>query len=385
VDFTLTSDEQALVSLSAVVADREIRPNAQQAWDDGRCPTEVLRAMGKAGLLGLLVPEEWGGAGVSTVAFVAAMEQIGSADQSIAAAWQAHLTIGSIPFHLFGNDEQKERWLRPLAEGRVLGAFGLTEPDAGSDASAITSRATKVAGGWLLNGAKSFISNAGTDMSYGVVVLARTGERPDGRPSFGNFIIERDSPGYTWGSKLKGIGWRALDTRQLFFSDVFVPDDQVLGQVGTGLGQFMSALEVGRISVAALANSLSAAVLEMALKYSNERIQFGAKIGSYQGIQFKLATIATELEASRWLTYRAAQLRDSGAPFKKEAAMAKLKASRVAVMAASEAVQVFGGLGYMMESPVARFYCDAKVLEIGEGTNEIQQMVIAREIGCGAA
>lgn len=382
-DFSLTDSEQELVSLCSLVADKEIRPIAQAAWDQGRCPTEVLRVMGSAGLLGLLIPEEWGGAGVSTVAFVAAMEEIGAADQSIAAAWQAHLTIGSIPLLLFGNDAQRERWLRPLAEGTSLGAFGLTEPDAGSDAGAITTRATRTDGGWLINGSKTFISNAGTDMSYGVVVLARTGERADGRPSFGNFIIERDAEGYTWGTKLKGIGWRGLDTRQLFFTDVFVPDEQVLGEVGTGLGQFLSTLEVGRISIAALANSLSKAVLAMAIDYANERKQFGAAIGTYQGIQFKLATVATELEASRWLTYRAAQLRDSGQPFKKEAAMAKLKASRVAVHAASEAVQVFGGLGYMMESPVARFYCDAKVLEIGEGTSEIQQMVIAREIGCG--
>jgi alkylation response protein AidB-like acyl-CoA dehydrogenase len=221
-------------------------------------------------------------------------------------------------------------------------------------------------------------------MSYGVVLLARTEDSTTGRPRFGNFIVEKGAEGYTWGQKLQGIGWRGLDTRQLFFSDVFVPDDQVLGEVGTGLGQFLSTLEVGRISVAALANSLSKAVLAMAIEYANQRSQFGSKIGSYQAIQFKLATIATELEASRWLTYRAAQLRDSGAPFRKEAAMAKLQASRVAMRAASEAVQVFGGIGYMLETPVARFFCDAKVLEIGEGTNEIQQIVIAREIGCGA-
>jgi alkylation response protein AidB-like acyl-CoA dehydrogenase len=382
VDFTLTTDEQQLVSIAKLLADREIRPNAQKAWDEGRCPTEVLRAMGGAGLLGLLVPEEWGGSGVSTVGFVAAMDEIGQADQSIASAWQAHSTIGTIPLLNFGTDEQRERWLRPLAEGRALGAFGLTEPDAGSDARAISTRATKVDGGWLINGTKSFISNAGTDMSWGVVVLARTGDRGNGEPGFGNFIVERETEGYTTGPKLQGIGWRGLDTRQLFFSDVFVPDDHVLGGVGNGLGQFLSTLEVGRIAIAALSNSLTAAVLRMATDYANQRSQFGAPIASYQAIQFKLADIATELEASRWLTYRAAQLRDSSAPFKKEAAMAKLKASRLAMSAASEAVQVFGGLGYMQETPVARFFCDAKVLEIGEGTNEIQHLVIAREIGC---
>jgi alkylation response protein AidB-like acyl-CoA dehydrogenase len=228
----------------------------------------------------------------------------------------------------------------------------------------------------------TFISNAGTDMSYGVVVLARTGERADGSPVFGSFIVEKGVTGYTLGPKLMGIGWRGLDTRQLFFTDVFVPDDQVLGEPDSGLGQFLRTLEVGRISIAALSNSLTAAVLKMACDYSNQRVQFGRSIGSFQGVQFKLADIAAELEASTWLTYRAAQLRDHDRPFKKEAAMAKLKASRLAMHAASECVQVFGGIGYMMDNPVSRFFCDAKVLEIGEGTNEIQHLVIAREIGC---
>jgi alkylation response protein AidB-like acyl-CoA dehydrogenase len=214
------------------------------------------------------------------------------------------------------------------------------------------------------------------------VVLARTGERPDGSPVFGSFIVEKGATGYTQGPKLLGIGWRGLDTRQLFFADVFVPDEQVLGEPGTGLGQFLRTLEVGRISIAALSNSLTAAVLEMACDYASQRVQFGRPIGSFQAVQFKLADIATELEASTWLTYRAARLRDHGRPFKKEAAMAKLKASRLAMHAASECVQIFGGMGYMMDNPVSRFFCDAKVLEIGEGTNEIQHLVIAREIGC---
>jgi len=380
-DLELTAEEKELVALCTLIAEKEIQPVAQMAWDEARCPTEVLRALGKADLMGLLIPEEWGGSGMSTVGFVAAMEVIGAADQSIASAWQAHSTIGSLPLLLFGTDEQRERWLRPLAEGRVLGSFGLTEPGAGSDARGITTRAVRVDGGWTINGTKTFISNAGTDMSYGVVVLARVDGDNGGKPQYGSFIVPRDTPGYTWGPKLRGIGWRGLDTRQLFFTDVLVPDDQLIGNVGAGLGQFLSTLEVGRISIAALSNSLTRAVLDMALAYARTRVQFGHTISHYQAIQFKLADIATE--ASRWLTYRAAQLRDAGQPFKKEAAMAKLKASRLAVHAASEAVQVFGGVGYMMDMPVARFYCDAKVLEIGEGTNEIQHLVIAREIGCG--
>jgi alkylation response protein AidB-like acyl-CoA dehydrogenase len=381
-DFSLSEDEAALQQLARDFAAKEIRPHAARYWEEARCPTEVLRRMGDLGLLGLFVPEQWGGADVSTVGFVAAMEALGHADQSIAAAWQAHVTIGSLPILHYGNDAQKERWLRPLAEGRALGAFGLTEPGAGSDAAAIRTRAEQVDGGWLINGQKAFISNAGTDMSFGVTVLARTGEDANGRPRFGSFVIERDTPGYTWGEKLRGIGWRALDTRELFFDDVWVPDDHLVGDADMGLGQFLSTLEVGRIAIAALSLSLTQAVLDLALSYAKQRVQFGQPISKFQAIQFKLADIATELEAARWLTYRAAYLRDTGQPFLKEASMAKLKASRLAVSAASEAVQIHGGVGYMLESPVARFYCDAKVLEIGEGTNEIQHLVIAKQLGC---
>src|SRR5438445_10372383 len=278
---------------------------------------------------------------------------------------------------------QGERLLRPLAEGRALCAFGLTEPDAGSDTRAVSTRAARRGGGWLINGRKAFISNAGTDMSFGVTLLART-ESPDGsEPGFGSFVVEKDTPGYTVGPKMRGIGWRGLDTRELYFDDVWVPDDHLVGDPNVGLNQFLSTLEVGRISIAALSLSLTQAVLDLATDHARQRVQFGQPISKFQAIQFKLADIATELEAARWLTYRAAYLRDTGQPFLKEASMAKLKASRLAVAAASEAVQIHGGVGYMLDSPVARFYCDAKVLEIGEGTNEIQHVVIARTIGCG--
>jgi alkylation response protein AidB-like acyl-CoA dehydrogenase len=381
VDLSLTEAERDLVSLCREFAQKEIATRAPAAWEDGRCPTDLLREMGALGLLGLLVPEEWGGIGMSTVGFVAAMEVLGRADQSVTAAWQAHVTIGSLPLLLFGSDAQRERWLRPLAEGRALGAFGLTEPDAGSDARGIQTRAVRADGGWVINGRKAFISNAGTDMSFGVTLLART-ETSRGKPTFASFVVENGTEGYTMGPKLRGIGWRGLDTRGLFFDDVFVPDDHLVGDPAMGLSQFLRTLEVGRISIAALSLSLTQAVLDLALDYARQREQFGQRISQFQAIQFKLADIATELEAARWLTYRAAYLRDTGQPFRKVAAMAKLKASRLAVHAASEAVQVHGGLGYMLESPVARFYCDAKVLEIGEGTNEIQHLVIARELGC---
>ena len=381
-DFSLAEPERDLVELCREFAQKEIAPRAPAAWEAGVCPTDLLREMGELGLLGMLIPEQWGGIGMSTVGFVAAMEQLGLADQSVAAAWQAHVTIGSLPLLLFGDDAQRERWLRPLAEGRALGAFGLTEPDAGSDARGISTRAERRDGGWLINGRKAFISNAGTDMSFGVTLLARTVSADDERPTFASFVVEKDTPGFTMGPKLRGIGWRGLDTRDLFFDDVWVDDDHLVGDPAMGLGQFLGTLEVGRISIAALSLSLTQAVLDLATDYAQQRVQFGQPISKFQAVQFKLADIATELEAARWLTYRAASLRDAGRPFLKEAAMAKLKASRVATWAASEAVQIHGGLGYMLDSPVARFYCDAKVLEIGEGTNEIQHLVIARALGC---
>jgi alkylation response protein AidB-like acyl-CoA dehydrogenase len=381
-DFSLTDAERDLVALSREFAQKEIAVRAPVAWDEQRCPTDLLREMGALGLLGMLIPEEWGGIGMTTVGFVAAMEQIGLADQSVAAAWQAHVTIGSLPLFLFGDDAQRERWLRPLAEGRVLGAFGLTEPDAGSDARGISTRAERHDGGWSINGRKTFISNAGTDMSFGVTLLARTGGADGDPPRFGSFVVEKDTPGFTMGPKMRGIGWRGLDTRELWFDDVWVPDDHLVGDPDLGLSQFLRTLEVGRISIAALSLSLTQAVLDLAADYAKQRVQFGQPISKFQAVQFKLADNATELEAARWLTYRAASLRDAGEPFQKEAAMAKLKASRVAAWAASEAVQIHGGLGYMLETPVARFYCDAKVLEIGEGTNEIQHLVIARALGC---
>src|SRR4051812_35755866 len=247
--------------------------------------------MGALGLLGMLVPEQWGGIGMSTVGFVAAMEQLGVADQSVAAAWQAHITIGSLPLYLFGNDEQRERWLRPLAEGRALGAFGLTEPDAGSDARGIHTRAVAKDGGWLINGRKTFISNAGTDLSFGVTLLARTESADGAAPRYASFVVEKDTPGFTMGPKMRGIGWKGLDTRELWFDDVWVPDEHLVGDPEMGLGQFLQTLEVGRISIAALSLSLTQAVLGLALDYAGQRVQFGQPIGKFQATQFKLADI----------------------------------------------------------------------------------------------
>src|SRR5580700_5091625 len=247
-DFALSEAERQLAELCRDFAQKEIAPRAPRAWDDGRCPTDLLREMGGLGLLGVLVPEQWGGIGMSTIGFVAAMEELGQADQSVAAAWQAHVTIGSLPLYLFGSDAQRERWLRPLAEGRALGAFGLTEPDAGSDARGIRTRAVPHDGGWLINGRKTFISNAGTDMSFGVTLLARTESDEGGRPRFASFVVEKGTQGFTMGPKMNGIGWKGLDTRELSFDDVWVPDDHLVGDPQMGLNQFLSTLEVGRIS-----------------------------------------------------------------------------------------------------------------------------------------
>ena len=262
-DFALTEAERDLVELCRDFAEKEIAITSAGRHGTTRDARPTCSARwAELGLLGMLVPEEWGGIGMSTIGFVAAMEQIGLADQSVAAAWQAHVTIGSLPLLLFGNDSQRERWLRPLAEGRALGAFGLTEPDAGSDARGIKTRAERQDGGWLINGRKTFISNVGTDMSFGVTLLART------ESNFATFVVEKDTPGFTMGSKMRGIGWRGLDTRELYFDDVWVRDEHLVGDPELGLGQFLRTLEVGRISIAALSLSLTQAVLDLATAYA---------------------------------------------------------------------------------------------------------------------
>jgi len=381
----LTEEDRSLRDLAREFAHGEVAPNAARWYEEERCPVELFARMGELDLMGLLAPAEYGGTNVSTVALVAALFEVAKVDQSIAAAWQAHLTIGSMPLIAFGTEAQKERWLRPLAGGEKLGSFGLTEPGAGSDASGIRTLARRQGHDWLLNGSKVFISNAATEMSLGPVVLARVAEDGavgDGKPGYASLLVPRGTPGFSHGPKLRGIGWLSLDSRELTFEDVVLDEDHVIGDPGRGLSQFLAVLDVGRITVATLGIALAEAVLEMALEYARERRQFGQPISKFQAIQFKLADIAAQLEAVKLLVVRAAQLRDAGEPFAREGAMAKLLASELAVKAASEAVQIHGGYGYMQEYPVSRFYRDAKVLEIGEGTNEIQRIVIARHLGC---
>jgi alkylation response protein AidB-like acyl-CoA dehydrogenase len=382
VNFDLTPEQEALKDLCRDFARKEITPFAGEWWEKEVFPTEVFLKLGELGLMGLLVPEEYGGSDAGMVAYVAGMEEIGRADQSVGAAWNAHLTIGTLPLLAFGTEEQRQRWVRPLAEGRNIGAFGLTEPEAGSDAAGIRTRARRDGDEWVIDGTKMFISNAGTDMSLGVTILAVTGEGDDGRRRYGSFFIPDGTPGYLKGERLKKVGWHALDTRELIFSECRVPADHLVGEEGNGLRQFLEILGAGRISVAALSLSLARAALDLALEYAGQRRQFGRTLSQFQAIQHKLADMATEHECARWLVYRAAWLYDEGRPFATEAAMAKLYASELANRSISESVQIHGGYGFMRESAVARFYCDAKILEIGEGTNEIQRNVIARSLGC---
>jgi short/branched chain acyl-CoA dehydrogenase len=376
-DLELTPEQRQLQLLCRDFARDVIAPRAEE-WNLAHTfPCDVFQQMGELGLCGPLVPEKYGGSAIGMVGYVVAMEQLGQGDQSLAAGWNAHCTIGTLPILDHGTEDQKQRWLLPLTRGEALGAFALTEPAGGSDARALETRVTYEDGHVVVDGRKCFISNAGTPISYGVVTL---GKDPAG--DFVSVVVPRDAPGYTQGNPYRKIGWHALDTREQVFDHVRLPHDHVLGGRGTGLRAFLASLDAGRISIAALSLSLAKAALEEALAYAKQRVQFGQPISKHQAIQFKLARMAASIESARLLTYQAAWLYDAGKPYKKEAAIAKLVASETATSCASEAVQIHGGYGYILDSKVARLYLDSKVLEIGEGTNEIQQLVIARQLGC---
>ncbi|MEU1342348.1 acyl-CoA dehydrogenase family protein [Streptomyces sp. NPDC005827] len=379
-DFDLPEETLALKEMVREFAAKEITPHAAQWSENEEFPTQVFTKLGELGLMGMLVPEEYGGAGSDMVTYVAVMEELGAADQSVASSWNAHSTIATLPLLAYGTEEQKHRWLAPLAAGEAIGAFGLTEPEAGSDAAGIATTARRVDGGWVINGTKMFITNAGTDISQGVTILAVTGREEGGRKRYATFYVPTGTPGYTVGHKLKKLGWHAMDTRELVFDGCFVPDDHLIGEEGGGLRQFLSVLDKGRISVAALGLSLAKAALGLAVKHATERHQFGRPLSDFQAVGHKIADMGTELEAARCLVYRAAWLADRGRPHSTASAMAKLYASEVANRSASQAVQIHGGYGYVRESEISRFYADAKILEIGEGTNEIQRNVIARAL-----
>ncbi|WP_101525094.1 acyl-CoA dehydrogenase family protein [Nocardioides houyundeii] len=375
-------------------ADAEIAPYAAQ-WDrDHHFPTDVVQRMGQLGLMGLTAPEEFGGAGLAGedggfTSLCLAIEEIGRVDQSMGITLEAAVGLGINPILTFGTEEQKQQWLPDLVAGRSLAGFGLTEPGAGSDAGATRTRAELVDGEWVVNGAKQFITNSGSAITSLVTVTARTGDRPDGRPEISTIMLPSGTPGFTAEKAYDKLGWHASDTHPLSFTDARVPADHLLGERGRGYAQFLATLDDGRVAIAALAVGCIQACLDLSLAYAGERQTFGGPIGRKQGVAFQVADLQVMLDASRMLTYRAAAMKDAmeaghsvtTAAFKQAAAVAKLYATESAVSATRIATQVFGGYGFMEEYPVARLYRDAKVLEIGEGTSEVQRMLIARGLG----
>ncbi len=352
-------------------------PSAEELDRTKAFPYELVAKMGELGLMGIPFPEEYGGGGSDNLSYALAVEELARIDSSVGITMAAHTSLGTMPIHLWGTDEQKAEWLPKLCSGERLAAFGLTEPEAGSDAGNVRTRASLDEDGWVIDGAKQFITNSGTDISACVTITARTGEN-----EISNIIVPNGTPGYEIGEAYRKMGWNASDTRPLSFDSCRVPEANLLGPRGQGFKQFLQILDGGRVGVAAMGLGLAQGALDEALSYAKERRAFGQSISKFQTIQAKIADISTEIEAARLLTYKAAILKDRGEPFSLTAAQAKLKTGRLAVRAAEEAVQIHGGYGYIEEYPVCRFYRDAKILTIGEGTDEVQQMVIARALGC---
>ncbi|MFL5886714.1 MAG: acyl-CoA dehydrogenase family protein [Thermoleophilaceae bacterium] len=375
--FDLTDEQRQIQQLARDFANREVKPIAEELDRDHRFPYELVKKLGELGLMGIPYSEEYGGGGAGNLAYAIAIEELARIDSSVAITVAAHTSLGTYPLYAFGSEEQKQEWLPRLTSGEILAAFGLTEPEAGSDAGNTRTRARLENGDWVIDGAKQFITNAGTDISGVVTITALTGD--DGEIS--NIIVPKDTPGYEIGEAYRKMGWNASDTRPLAFDGARVPESNLLGRRGHGFGQFLETLDGGRIGVSAMGVGLAQGALDEALAYAKERRQFGQPISKFQTIQAKLADLSTEIEAARLLTYKAAALKDAGRPFSLVAAQAKLKTGRLAVKAADEAVQIHGGYGYIEEYPVCRFYRDAKILTIGEGTDEVQQMVIARGLG----
>ncbi len=376
-NFDLTDEQQDIQRLVRDFAESEVKPVAEELDREKRFPYEIVEKLGKLGLMGIPYPEEYGGGGADNLSYAIAIEELTRADSSVAITVAAHTSLGTWPVFAFGSDEQKQEWLPRLCAGERLGAFGLTEPEAGSDAANTRTRAVRDDGEWVVNGAKQFITNSGTDISGFVTITARTGE-----DEISNLLVPNGTPGYEIGEPYRKMGWNASDTRPLSFEDCRVPEENLVGPPGQGFKQFLQTLDGGRIGVSAMGVGLAQGALDEALAYARERVAFGQPIGKYQAIQTKLADMATEIEAARLLTYKAALEKDAGRSFSLTAAKAKLKTGRLAVRATEEAVQIHGGYGYIEEYPVSRFYRDAKVLTIGEGTDEVQQMVIARGLGC---
>jgi len=380
-DFDLTSEQRDVQKLCREFADDEIAPHAE-AWDaNAEFPLATIQKMGELGLLGLPFPEKYGGAGLDTVAYSLAVMEIGRGDASVGITMAAHVSLGSMPFLMFGSESQKEKFLPTLARGEKLWAFGLTEPQAGSDAGATKTTAELRDGRWVINGGKCFITNAGTAMTGGVTITAVTASGSNGKPEISNLIVEQDTPGYTRAAPYKKMGWRASDTRELTFANAEVSENHLLGKRGQGFRQFLDILDGGRISVGALSVGLAQACYDASAKYAKERHQFGQPIAKFQAIQFQLVDMAVEIELARNAVLKAAWLKDHDRDFATAAAMAKLFSGEVSRRCANAAVQIHGGYGFMDEYPVSRYWRDCKINEIGEGTNEVQRMVIARQLG----
>jgi len=381
VDFELTPEQELIRRTVRGFAEGEIAPVAEELDRTKAFPYGIVAELGKLGLMGIPFPQSCGGGGGDTLAYALAVEELARVDSSVAITVCAHTSLGTQPVYLYGSEQQKSEWLPQLCSGQRLGAFGLTEPEAGSDAGATRTRARLQDGQWVINGAKQFITNAGTDISGMVSITALTSDGTEGEREISNLIVANGTPGYEQGEPYRKMGWNASDTRPLTFSDCRVLEQNLLGPRGAGFKQFLHVLDIGRIGVAAMGVGLAQGALDQALAYARERRAFGQPISRFQAIQMKLADMSTEIEAARLLVYRAAREKDAGRNFSLSAAQAKLKTGRLAVRCAEEAVQIHGGYGYIEEYPVCRFYRDAKILTIGEGTDEVQQMVIARALG----
>jgi short-chain 2-methylacyl-CoA dehydrogenase len=375
-NFDLDQEHELVRSTVRDFAQERVAPVAEELDREGRFPYDLVAEMAELGLMGMTIPEEYGGGGADTLAYAIAVEELTRVDSSVAITMAAHHSLGTLPIFYFGNEEQKREWLPQLAAGQKLAAFGLTEPDAGSDAGASRTRAEFRDGSWVVNGSKIFITNAGTDITACVTITAQTG---DGEIS--NVIVPNGTPGYEISKPMKKLGWRASDTRELSFKDCSVPEGNLLGPRGEGFHQFLEILDGGRISVAAMGVGLAQGAYDLAYAYAQERKQFGQPIAKFQAVQFKLADMATEIEAGRTMVYKAAWLKDQGRDFRLAAAQAKLYTGELSNRAVNWALQIHGGYGYMDEYAISRLYRDQKILEIGEGTNEVQRMVIARGLG----
>lgn len=376
-----TAEQRRWRDLARDFAREEVAPQAARLDREQRFPYDIVAKMADLGLMGLTVPKEYGGSGGDFVAYNLALEEISRADTSVGITMEAHISLGCSPFVSYGTEEQKERFLGEVIQGgRRLWAFGLTEEEAGTDAGGTRTTARLEDGYWVINGSKKWITNSGTDITGGVTIIARTGEREDGRPELTAIIVPQETPGYTRGPGYEKTGWRASDQRPLYFEDCRVPEENTLGERGRGFRQFLATLDGGRVAVGALSVGLAQACLDEALRRAKERRQFGRRIGEFQAIQFKLADMAMEIELARNMVLKAAWLKDMGRPFSREASMAKVFASETAKRAADQAVQIWGGEGFMETNAVARYWRQVKINEIGEGTSEINRQIIARSL-----